>query len=36
MSEVNGREANFDERKDAELMANHYKTEHFQQVIRVT
>lgn len=33
MSEVNGREANFDERKDAELMANHYKTEHFQQVI---
>lgn len=33
MSEVSGREANFDERRDAELMANHYKTEHFQQVI---
>ena len=33
MSEVTGREANFDERKDAELMANHFKTEHFEQVI---
>jgi asparagine synthase (glutamine-hydrolysing) len=33
MSEVTGREANFDERKDAELMANHFKTEHFEQVM---
>jgi len=33
MSEVTGREVNFDERRDAELMANHLKTEHFEQVI---
>ena len=33
MSETTGREVNFDERRDAELMANHYKTEHFEQVI---
>jgi len=33
MSGVTGREANFDERRDAELMANHFKTEHFEQVI---
>ena len=33
MSEATGREANFDERKDAELMANHFKTEHFEQVM---
>ncbi|WP_452603012.1 asparagine synthase (glutamine-hydrolyzing) [Pontimicrobium sp. MEBiC06410] len=33
MSEVTGREANFDERRDAELMANHFKTEHFEQVM---
>ena len=33
MSEVTGREANFDERRDAELMANHFKTEHYEQVI---
>ena len=33
MSEVTGREANFDERKDAELMANHFKTEQFEQVM---
>lgn len=33
MSEVSGREANFDERRDAELMANHYKTQHFEQVM---
>jgi len=33
MSEVTGREANFDERRDAELMANHFKTEQFEQVI---
>jgi asparagine synthase (glutamine-hydrolysing) len=33
MSEVTGREANFDERRDAELMANHFKTEHFEQIM---
>tara|TARA_B110001452_G_C15238747_1_gene428918 strand:- start:2917 stop:4806 length:1890 start_codon:yes stop_codon:yes gene_type:complete len=33
MSEVTGREANFDERRDAELMANCFKTEHFEQVM---
>ena len=33
MSEVTGVEANYDERRDAELMANFFKTEHFEQVI---
>lgn len=33
MSAVSGREANFDERRDAELMANHFKTQHFEQVM---
>ena len=33
MSEVTGVEANFDERRDAELMANYFKTEHYEQVI---
>lgn len=33
MSEVTGVEANFDERRDAELMANYFKTEHFEQVM---
>jgi len=33
MSEVSGREANFDERRDAELMANYFKTQHFEQVM---
>ncbi len=33
MSEVTGVEANFDERRDAELMANHLKTEHYEQVL---
>lgn len=33
MSEVTGVEANYDERRDAELMANHFKTEHFEQVM---
>ena len=33
MSEVTGVEANYDERRDAELMANHFKTEHYEQVI---
>ena len=33
MSEVTGVESNYDERRDAELLANHFKTEHFEQVI---
>lgn len=33
MNEVTGREANFDERRDAELMANYLKTEQFEQVM---
>ncbi len=33
MSEVTGVEVNYDERRDAELMANFYKTEHYEQVI---
>lgn len=33
MSEATGREANFDERRDAELMANYFNTEHFEQVM---
>ncbi|MCH8318533.1 MAG: asparagine synthase (glutamine-hydrolyzing), partial [Bacteroidetes bacterium] len=33
MSAVTGVEANYDERRDAELMASHFKTEHYEQVI---
>jgi asparagine synthase (glutamine-hydrolysing) len=33
MSSVTGVEANYDERRDAELMSNHFKTEHYEQVI---
>jgi len=33
MSEVTGVEANYDERRAAELMANHFKTEHYEQVM---
>lgn len=33
MSEVTGVEVNYDERRDAELMANHFKTEHYEQVL---
>jgi asparagine synthase (glutamine-hydrolysing) len=33
MSEVTGVEANYDERRDAELMANFFKTEHYEQVL---
>jgi asparagine synthase (glutamine-hydrolysing) len=33
MNDVTGVEANYDERKEAELIANHFKTEHFEQVI---
>lgn len=33
MSSVTGMEANYDERRDAELMANYFKTEHYEQVI---
>jgi asparagine synthase (glutamine-hydrolysing) len=33
MSSVTGVEANYDERRDAELMANHFKTEQYEQVM---
>lgn len=33
MSSVTGIETNYDERRDAELMANYFKTEHYEQVI---
>lgn len=33
MSHVTGVEANYDERRDAELMASYFKTEHYEQVI---
>jgi len=33
MSEVTGVEANYDERRAAELMANYFKTEHYEQII---
>jgi asparagine synthase (glutamine-hydrolysing) len=33
MSEITGVEVNYDERRDAELMANHFKTEHYEQII---
>ncbi len=33
MSSVTGIEANYDERRDAEHMANYFKTEHYEQVI---
>lgn len=33
LSKVTGIEATFDERRDAELIANEFKTEHFEQVI---
>lgn len=33
MSGVTGVEANYDERRDAELMANHFKTQHFERVM---
>src|SRR5690606_24805223 len=33
MSEITGVEVNYDERRDAELMANFFKTEHYEQVI---
>lgn len=33
MSEVTGVEINYDERRDAEMMANHLKTEHYEQVL---
>jgi asparagine synthase (glutamine-hydrolysing) len=36
MSEVTGVEANYDERRDAELIANYFKTEHFEQVINAS
>lgn len=33
MSSVTGVEANYDERRDAEIVANHIKSEHYEQVI---
>jgi len=33
LSKVTGIEATFDERRDAELLANYFKTEHYEQVI---
>lgn len=33
MASVQGREKDFDERKDAEMIANTFKTEHYEQVI---
>ncbi len=33
MSQVTGVEANYDERRDAELMANYFKTEHYEQIM---
>ena len=33
MSEITGVEANYDERRDAELMANAFRTEHYEQII---
>ncbi|MBN2231194.1 MAG: asparagine synthase (glutamine-hydrolyzing) [Deltaproteobacteria bacterium] len=33
MSEVTGVEANYDERREAEYIACHFKTEHYQQVV---
>lgn len=33
MSDVSGVESGYDERRDAEIMAGYYKTEHYQQVI---
>ncbi|MBL7846698.1 MAG: asparagine synthase (glutamine-hydrolyzing) [Cyclobacteriaceae bacterium] len=33
LSSVTGVEANYDERRDAELMANYFRTEHYEQVI---
>jgi len=33
LSSVTGVEANFDERREAELIACHFKTEHYQQVV---
>lgn len=33
MSEVTGVEMNYDERRDAEIMANFFKTQHYEQII---
>ncbi|RYE26284.1 MAG: asparagine synthase (glutamine-hydrolyzing) [Sphingobacteriales bacterium] len=33
MSEVTGVEANYDERRDAQLMSTHFNTQHYEQVI---
>lgn len=36
LSSVTGAEANFDERREAELISCHFKTEHYQQVVNAS
>ena len=36
MNKVSGVEANYDERRDAELMASHFETSHFEQVLNAS
>ena len=36
LSSVTGTEANFDERREAELISCHFKTEHYQQVVNAS
>ncbi|NNG07052.1 MAG: asparagine synthase (glutamine-hydrolyzing) [Desulfobacteraceae bacterium] len=36
LSSVTGREANFDERREAESISCHFKTEHYQQVVNAS
>jgi asparagine synthase (glutamine-hydrolysing) len=36
LSSVTGREANYDERREAELISCHFKTEHYQQVVNAS
>ena len=36
LSAVTGAEANFDERREAEIISYHYKTEHYQQVVNAS
>ncbi|MBW2094965.1 MAG: asparagine synthase (glutamine-hydrolyzing) [Deltaproteobacteria bacterium] len=36
LSSVTGREANFDERREAELLSCYFKTEHYQQVVNAS
>jgi asparagine synthase (glutamine-hydrolysing) len=36
LSSVTGREANYDERREAEIISCHFKTEHYQQVVNAS